>query len=533
MTLSAAQRISAVERCLEGKDTPAKDLERALAEDAHRSLAAFVQQCWHVLEPGTPLEWGWHLDLICAALERVTAGETRDLLICIPPGFMKSLIGSVFWPAWWWLRDPTQRLLTLSSSDPLAVRDSWKMRNVITSEWYRRLAKALAARAVVADWGMTPDQNQKVNFVNTAMGGRQCFSTGGSVTGHRGGGYLVDDPHQVADVLGAPEQVEAALGKAHEKVDVVLPSRVNDQRTAWSVTIQQRVHEDDVAGRKLKRHDADVAAGRTPRTRIVVLPMHAFEEDHPWRHPDDPRAPGELLDPVRMPEEVVAELAAKLETVPGQARAQLEQSPVPPTGGTFKRAWMNQRYPWDPQRPPKPYTEIVATVDATFKKTKSGAFNSVQVWGRQGWSEYYLLDEVHERLAYVDIRQVLRDVNTKWHPNAMLIELKANGEALLSDLKGEIPCIVGFVPDAYGDKVARAQLSTPMWQGNGVWLPTAEHAEWIADFCNEFAAFPGSLNKDRIDAMSQLFLWWQERRGPQKTGDALTKALAGLLKGLG
>lgn len=500
--MNAARRIAAVEACLSGQDTPARDLERALAVDAWGSLASFVQQLWHVLEPGTPLEWGWHLDLICSELERVTSGETRELVICIPPGFMKSLIGSVYWLAWWQLRDPTHRALTLSSSDDLAIRDSWKMRMVLRSDWYRRLVATCAEQRGTPVWTMSKDQDQKVNFVNTQLGGRQCFSTGGSVTGHRGRGYLVDDPHQVTDVLGEPERVAAALDRAHQKIDVVLPSRVNDQRTAWRVTIQQRVHEDDAAGRQIRRG-----------VRALILPMHAYELDDPWRHPQDSRAPGELLDPVRFPEAAVAALAARLEEYPGQAEAQLEQRPIPAKGGMFKRAWMNQVYPWDPQRPPKPWTEIVQTVDATFKKTKTGAFVSIQTWGRLGWTGYYLLDEVHARMGYVDTRQAMRDAAGKWNPAAVLVELKANGEALVDDLRSEIPQVIGFMPDKYGDKVARAQLSTPAWQAGMVWLPDAGFFPTVGDFRNELASFPGGLAKDRVDAKSQLFLWWQERRG--------------------
>lgn len=520
MTLSAAERIEMVDWCLSGEGRGVASLVETLAADAHRSLAGFTAQLWHVLEPGKPLEWRWYHDLICRELEMVTAGTTRDLVICVPPGTMKSMLGSVFWPSWEWLRKPDKRLLALSSSDGIATRDSWKMRMVITSEWYRKLVAVLAERGMVPAWELTRDQNQKVNFVNTALGARQCFSTGGAIMGHRGDGYLVDDPHQLTDVLGSPEQVMSALEKAHEKVDVVLPSRVNDQRTAWRVLIQQRVHEDDCAGRALKRDG----------TRKVVLPMHAFDEGHPWRHPDDPRAPGELLDPVRMPEEEVAKLAARLDTVPGQAQAQLEQQPVPPTGGLFKRAWMNNRYDFDPQRPPKRFDEIVVTVDATFKKTKKGAYNSIQAWGRYGWTQYYLLDEIHERLGYVELRQRLRGFAAKWRPAAILVELKANGEAIVDELRAEVPGVVGFMPDAYGDKIARAQLSTPMWASGGVWLPSAEAAPFdIGGWCTEVASFPGSLSMDRVDAKSQLFLWWQERRGSGGTR-AVNAALGGLLR---
>jgi hypothetical protein len=35
-------------------------------------------------------------------LEAVTFGDINRLLINVPPGFMKSLLVNVFWPAWEW-----------------------------------------------------------------------------------------------------------------------------------------------------------------------------------------------------------------------------------------------------------------------------------------------------------------------------------------------------------------------------------------------------------------------------------------------
>jgi predicted phage terminase large subunit-like protein len=427
----------------------------------------------------------------------------------------------VFWLSWWWLRKPSERFLTLSGAENVATRDSWKMRTVITSEWYGRLRASCAAIYGTPDWSFAKDQNEKVNFVNTAMGGRQCFTTGGSVTGSRGSGYLVDDPHQIKDVLGSSEHVAEALGKAHDKIDVVLPSRVNDQRTAWRAMILQRSHEGDAAGRFLARGIG----------RAVILPMHAYDLDDPWRHPEDPRAPGELLDPVRLPEVEVKRLADQLESqAPGQARAQLEQRPIPAGGGTFKRIWTTNRYDFDPQRPPTPFTEIVVSTDATFKATKKSAFVSIQAWARRGWVEYYLLGEIHERLSYVDTRQALRDFARVWRPNAVLVEEKANGAALIDDLRSEIPALIPFVPDPYGDKIARAQLTTPMWQAGAVWLPKGEAAPFVLDFVNELCAFPAALDKDRVDAMSQVFLWWAERRGPVASTSNVIANLRGLLR---
>ena len=59
---------------------------------ARRSLRGFVEQAWPILEPTTPFLPNWHIDLICEYLEAVTAGDLTQLVINIPPRYMKSLL---------------------------------------------------------------------------------------------------------------------------------------------------------------------------------------------------------------------------------------------------------------------------------------------------------------------------------------------------------------------------------------------------------------------------------------------------------
>jgi hypothetical protein len=59
--------------------------EEVETEHARRSLRAFIEQAWPVLEPATPFVPGWHIDAIAEHLEAVTRGEIRDLVINIPP----------------------------------------------------------------------------------------------------------------------------------------------------------------------------------------------------------------------------------------------------------------------------------------------------------------------------------------------------------------------------------------------------------------------------------------------------------------
>jgi len=68
----------------------------ARAQKVSKSLAGFVREAWHILEPNMPYVHNWHIDAICEHLEAVTRGEITRLLINVPPGSMKSLLVSVF-----------------------------------------------------------------------------------------------------------------------------------------------------------------------------------------------------------------------------------------------------------------------------------------------------------------------------------------------------------------------------------------------------------------------------------------------------
>lgn len=141
-----------------------------------QSLAQFAERAWHVLEPATPLKWGWALDAICEHLEAVTSGEIKRLLVNVPPGCMKSLLTGVIWPAWEWGPRNMQamRYLGTAHKQDLAVRDSTKCRRLIRSEWFQRL------------WAvqLTGDQDAKTKFENIKTGFRESMSFT-SLTGSR------------------------------------------------------------------------------------------------------------------------------------------------------------------------------------------------------------------------------------------------------------------------------------------------------------------------------------------------------------
>ena len=68
--------------------------------DGQESLLAFTKRLWPVLEPQTPFVNGWAMEAICEHLEAVTDGYIKRLLVNVPPGFSKSMLTDVFFPAW-------------------------------------------------------------------------------------------------------------------------------------------------------------------------------------------------------------------------------------------------------------------------------------------------------------------------------------------------------------------------------------------------------------------------------------------------
>lgn len=142
-----------------------------LTKRAEVSLRAYIEQAWPILEPDVAFVPNWHIDFLAEHLEAVTAGESRRLLINIPPRYMKSLLVSVLWPTWEWIHRPGGRWICASYSDALSTKHSLDRRTILQSAWYQ------------ARWGdrvqLASDQNVKGEFQNTKRGVMIATSTGG------------------------------------------------------------------------------------------------------------------------------------------------------------------------------------------------------------------------------------------------------------------------------------------------------------------------------------------------------------------
>ena len=444
-----------------------------------RSLAHFAKRAWHVLEPATPLKWGWALDAICEHLEAVTFAHINRLLMNVPPGTMKSLLTGVIWPAWEWgpQNMAEKRFVGTAHEEQLAIRDSRRCRDLIKSAWFQKL------------WPITllSDLDGKREFGNTRKGIRQARAFT-SMTGVRGDRIILDDPTS-ADNANSPAKLEAARIAFTE----TLPTRVNSDQSAI-IVIMQRLNEKDVSG---------VILDMGLKYTHLRIPMRYEQEFHcrtdiGW---EDPRKiDGELMFPERFSEAQVCELEKTLGTY-GTA-GQLQQRPSPRGGGIINVAWFEY---WQ-QLPPLDFRII--TADTAQKTATHNDWTVLQCWGRSTVGKAVLIDQVRGKWEAPDLLIQARSfwikqqndpqpICRKTTLKGMYVEDKVSGTGLIQTLRREGIPVLPIQRNK--DKIARCYDAAPFIESGNVVLP--QDAPFLSDFLAEVETFPAGAHDDQLDPM--------------------------------
>jgi predicted phage terminase large subunit-like protein len=450
--------------------------QRAIELDAAQCMSSFhyfVTQTFPILEPGRQFIDGWHIRALCAHMEACYYGEIQNLLINIPPRHMKSLIVSVLFPAWVWIKSPDRRFLCSSYADSLSVRDSVKTRRVVQSDWYQNRFGAV--------FKLTGDQNQKQKFENDKTGYRLATSVGGVGTGEGGDFIMVDDPHNVKDTSS-----EVIRQGVLDWWDEAMSSRGNDPKTFCKIIIMQRIHEKDLSGHVIEKgnyvHLCLPARFEPSRKCITSIG---------WEDPRNDE--GELLWPKRFTEKALTslEIAMGSQAVAGQ----LQQSPSPAEGNIFKRdKWKFYK------EIPHDLTKAGISADLTFKEGKKNDFVVFECWGRRG-ADKYLLDLVRAKMSFNSQIIAFTAFCAKWpQAHSKWIEDAANAAALIDVLRTKIPGLIPVLPR--GSKIFRAEAISPQQESGNLYLPDPSIAPWVLDYIEEHAVFPNGAHDDQVDATS-------------------------------
>lgn len=463
-------------------------LRKRLAE---QSLYHYVKEAWRIVEPMTVFQDNWHIRLICQYLEKVTRREILKTVLNEPPRTMKSLLVSVFWPTWVWIREPHVRWLFSSYDGALSIRDAVKSRRIMESSWYQER------------WGnkfkMTSDQNVKSRYENDKTGYRISTSVGGVGTGEGADLLIVDDAHNVKDSESGAVRLDTLSWW-----DQAFANRINDPARSARLIVGQRVHHEDLCGHVLsKERDWN----------HIVLPMEY--EAGPGRDYDPRTGEEELLWPSRFDKKYVEAEKTRLGSY-GFA-GQHQQRPAPREGGIVKLGWF-RRYrslpenkllviqSWDTAQKAKDINDPWA--GGTFLVTPEG---------------YFLAHVLRRHMEYPEGKHTAIAYAEQWRPDAILIEDKGNGTALIQEMRskrfsedgvgngankaGQSYPVIAVNPET--DKIIRMSAESPAIEAGMVWLPY--EADWLVDFEQEISVFPLVSHDDQVDMLSQ-FLRWIKRR---------------------
>lgn len=451
-------------------------------------LYFFIWKAFATLHPGQAFTPAWHIRAIAHALERVGDGSSRRLLITVPPRHLKSICTAVALPAWLIGRDPSLKIMVASYGGELAAKHARDFRTLVTQDWYR----ALFPRMRLSVGGNREDEQ-----ITTSGGGRKAISLGGAATGFGADLIIVDDLMKAAD---AASPVERERVKTY--YEQTLLSRLNDKVNGRIVAIQQRLHEDDLAGYLSLSGQFD----HLNLPALAVTEEHVaigFGQTHLRRQND-------VLCPEREPREALERLRREMGSF--GFSAQYQQDPTPPGGNRLRWTWFGT---YDALLPRDTYQFVVQSWDTALSAETSSDF-SVGVTAGLYEGNWHILEVVRERLDFPDLKSRVRGRAATWNADLVLIERAGSGLPLLQQLRveeleqggGRGLRYLGLTPRL--DKRTRFEAQTAWLEAGGYLLP--RQAPWLEAFRRELLAFPAGRHDDQVDAFIQFVDWSRSAR---------------------
>lgn len=449
------------------------------------SLKSFIHGAWHLVEPKVPLAWNWHLDEYCELLEAVTAGQIKRLIINQPPGTSKS-ITLALWSAWEWALDPGLRYLTVSYDVNLTIRDNLRVRDIVTSEWYRSLFWEHPDQSPQVT--LASDQNVKIRFDTTLKGWRIATSVDGRGTGEHPNRIILDDLLKASDAKS-----DAELDNVTSWLQDTLPSRVRLDPAI--ILVMQRLHLRDPTAFLL---------GKGGYTHIVYpMRYHLGGYDCPCHKDngdllDHREHEGELLWPEVFTEEKVTQM--EIEMGPLDSPGQLEQNPIPIGGGLFKREWFEivDAVPdgatwctgWD-----------TADTDIESKKAKRADW-TVGVTMARHKGTFYVAHVIRTKTTTEGVDKLITSTAMVNGKRCKIREGSGSGKATTD---ARLKSLAGYdyeVSPETESKEMRAKPFRQQAQGGNVKLV---RGEWNVVYLDVLSSFPVGKHDDDVDASANAF----------------------------
>lgn len=187
-----------------------------------------------------------------------------------------------------------------------------------------------------------------------------------------------------------------------------------------------------------------------------------------------------------------------------------QQMPTSEEGALVKREW------WRPWEGPAPTCEfLIQSWDTAYLKTERSDFNACTTWGvfkvenpdGRTIPAVILLDSFKERMEFPELKNKARTMYKAVNPDCLLIEAKAAGAPLASELRSMGIPVSEFTPSRGNDKIARVNAISDVFKSGWVYFMPTKENEFVIE---EFAAFPSGTNDDFVDSGTQAILRFRQ-----------------------
>lgn len=445
------------------------------SELCKRSLYEFFKASSVILYPNVAWDLNWHFKYICDLLqmevERIIAKEAKDkdYVVNLPFRSGKSILISIIFPVWCWVKDPSMSIITVSATDNLATKFSHQSKILIDSEWFQERFGSI--------FQLRLDTHAKGNYMNSSGGRRESFGINSGIIGSGCDIMLLDD-------IQSPDNVSAVgLKNTIESYTDVLYSRLNNPEISLRICLQQRVHQNDISG-YLMRTNPDkyrhicIPAVLTPDLSPKELAVYYIDK---------------LFWKGRFSHKVLDDFKATMRPAP--FAGQLMQRPNVEDGDMIKRTWFSYIKKSEVLKLNLQWYLVLDTAytnntknDPTGMMIVAKYNNSLIVYKAfRKWLQFHeLLEEIKELQKVYSIKRIY-------------IEEKASGISIIQELKRATNYNVSILSPNGKDKIERVMSVQPVIESKRVILVEDDWNDTLLDECS---SFPLGVHDDLVDCLS-------------------------------
>lgn len=437
--------------------------------------------------------WNWHHEYVCNILQDFILTDKHPfLMIFMPPQHQKSTMMTEYLPAWAFGQNTNYQALLVMYNSTMAKKYNRKIQRIMGNEEYKAIfpKTRLNEKNVVSSAEGQYIKNSEEFEIVGGRGFLKSVGVDGGIAGNPAKLALMDDVIKNVKEANSLTYRNAVYDWYTDELEARLH---NDSKVAFTIT---RRHEDDLAGRLLKRDGTTETGGKW---KVVKIP--AIKEDN--KNKEDPRKIGEALFPFLHSLKRLTEVKEKNPTT---FSGLYQQNPTKKGGDMIKGSWFVRK---SPNELPFNMQEVVwnGWIDGAWTDNVKNDESAVgyEYFDKPNKILYIrqitgFRKRISEAIEYIEKSCKFVGINSN---SIFNIEMKSSGWAFSDFLfKKGFNCTEIENSFVKLGKFTRVEnIEPPLISGRIVLI---EEGNWIDSFIEQCEGFPKAKHDDKVDILCYM-----------------------------